>query len=282
MTFNRSNNTGKSLHYIARRIEGQRLAYYRSEADAAFWDAQWKTYFSAKTYEKAESGHLWQFEDLFTTYLPKNGRILEAGCGLGQYVLALKVRGYDVEGVEWAPQTVQTVRSLYPDLPIRAADVTKLDVPDGFYKGYISLGVAEHRREGPEPFIREASRVLDSDGLALISVPFFHPIRQLKAQMGVYRFNINGLQFYQYAFTRAEFSGLLENAGFRIIHYMTYDYFKGIGDEIPLLRRIFGLRGVGWRLKLWISSLDFAKNLGHMILFVCRKKQETGLLGTPV
>ena len=264
-------NTNKPIYKSIRRIEGKRLAYYRSKADAAFWDGQWKSFSHPKIHEMAQHGHLWQFEDLFTTYLPKKGRVLEAGCGLGQYVLALRVRGYEIEGVEWASETAQTVCSLYPDLPIRVADVTKLDVPDGFYSGYISLGVMEHALEGPEVFLSEAWRVLEPDGLAIISVPFFNPLRRFKARIGLYRGQVGDLEFYQYAFTKTEFTNLLQDIGFNIIDYMVYDYFKGLGDEIPLLRWVFGLRGIGWRLILWITSQEFGKNLGHMLLFVCHK-----------
>ena len=35
------------------------------------------------------------------------------------------------------------------DLPVREGDVTRLDVRDGSFAGYVSLGVMEHRREGP-------------------------------------------------------------------------------------------------------------------------------------
>jgi SAM-dependent methyltransferase len=241
-------------------------------AGPAFWDAHWKKYFSLNTYKKAALGNLWQFEGIFTTYLPKCGRILEAGCGLGKYVVALKARGYDIEGVEWTNDTVQAVRSAYPDLPIRHADITKMDVSDNYYDAYISLGVVEHEKAGPHPFLSEAYRILVPNGLALISVPYFHPLRQFKARVGIYSDKIDGLEFYQYAFTKREFSNLLTQFGFKIIDYKLYDYSKGIGEEIPLIRSIFKIRGLGWRFKLWIKSREFGKNLGHMILFVCRKE----------
>jgi SAM-dependent methyltransferase len=272
MTLNSSNEGKKSVVSNARRVEGHRLVYYRVEADAAFWDAHWKPYVSPQVYEGAEHGYLGEYEEIFAAYLPKEGRILEAGCGIGKLVLSLRVRGYDIEGVEWGAETVQAVRSHYPDLPIRVADVTKLDVPDSFYSGYISLGVVEHREQGPEPFLDEANRVLERGGVALISVPFFHPLRQFKGQMGFYRCRINGLKFYAYAFTKAEFSNLLRNAGFNIIECVAYDLFKGIGDEIPLMCRIFKMRGIGWRLNLWLKSSQLGKNLGHMALFVCQKE----------
>ena len=257
-----------------RRVENRRLAYYRDVADADFWDQHWRIHLSPQAYAEAQRGQLGWFEEPFIRYLPQSGRILEAGCGLGQYVLALRVRGYDVEGVEWGAETVGAVRALYPGLPIRVGDVTRLEVPDGWYSGYISLGVVEHCQAGPELFLQEAWRVLEMNGAAFFSVPYFHPLRRLKARLGLYRGRPDGLKFYQYAFTEADFAARLRSAGFRIVGKMPYGGFKGVRDELPALRRMAGWRGVGWRLERWLHTSEWVeRNLGHMILFVCHKAQ---------
>ena len=262
----------KMTYLAKRRVEKQRLVYYIAAADVMFWDQHWQHNLSNDTYHRAEQGELSWFEVPFTRYLHKQGRILEAGCGPGQYVLALRVRGYNAEGVEWGAETVNAVRARHPDFPIRQGDVTRLEVPDGYYSGYISLGVVEHRQEGPEPFLREAYRVLGAGGVALFSVPCFHPLRRLKARLGFYRGSNDGLEFYQYAFTGTEFTALLQLAKFKVIEQILYDGLKGVKDEIPLLRQMCKLRGLGWRLQRWIESWEWIeRNLGHMILFVCRK-----------
>lgn len=74
-------------------------------------------------------------------------------------VVTLNARGYDIEGVDYAEETIEQLKVLFPDLPVRVGEVTNLDVEDGHYSGYISLGVIEHCKEGPEPFLREACRV---------------------------------------------------------------------------------------------------------------------------
>lgn len=159
-------------------------------------------------------------------------------------------------------------------MPIRVGDVTQVDVPDGHYHGYISLGVVEHRQEGPEPFLQEAYRVLSDDGVMLISVPYFHPLRRVKARLGLYRGRVDGLAFCQYAFTAEEMNTILQQMGFTIVDTFLYDGFKGVKDEIPLLRQMFKWRGIGWCLQRWLRSWEWAeRNLGHMILFVCRKAQ---------
>ena len=130
----------------------------------------------------------------------------------------------------------------------------------------------EHCKKGPEPFLKEAYRILKNDGVAIISVPCFHPLRRLKARLGFYRGQSNGLEFYQYAFTKLEFSSLLHAAGFTIIDEMLYDGFKGVKDEIPLLLHMLQWRFIGRYLEQWLRSSEYLKrNLGHMILFICRK-----------
>ena len=69
----------KPTYKAARRVEKQRLVYYLSAADAAFWDQHRKKYVSLEHYAGAERGDLGEFEKPFTRYLPKQGRILEAG-----------------------------------------------------------------------------------------------------------------------------------------------------------------------------------------------------------
>jgi SAM-dependent methyltransferase len=255
-----------------RRVENRRLVYYRSKADATYWDAYWRDQFSLKKYQRAEQGNLGKFEDLFTRYLPRSGRILHAGCGLGAYVLALRARGYDVHGIEWGVETVQTVKNHYPRLPISVGDVTCLDVPDASYRGYLSLGVVEHRRDGPEPYLDEAHRVLSSGGVALISVPHFHALRRFKARLGLYHGEINDLQFFQYAFTETEFTELLRAAGFKVLERVPLGGHKGLADEIGLLEWTMRWRAARKQLRKAINSSLWAREkLSHTVMFVCEK-----------
>lgn len=252
-----------------------RLIYYGEAADEKFWARKWREVVSEDSYDSAKKGKLgWSMGEEVSKWLPRAGPILEAGCGSGHVVLALRTRGYEVEGVDSSPDTVILARKYLPNLPIRLGDVTSLDVPDSYYSGYISLGVMEHREEGPEPFLREAWRVLKPDGIAFISVPCIHFLRRAKALIGLYgHTRPENAHFYQYAFTEQEFRSLLQSNGFEIISRRGYDGLKGLKDEIPGLDRI--LRLVPWgnhlRRKL-TSSRWLGDRLGHMMLFVCRKK----------
>jgi SAM-dependent methyltransferase len=255
-----------------RRLEDGRLAYYKTRTDAQFWDEHWKTNLTKEAFLRYQEGYLSFFEKPFEKYLPRTGRILEAGCGIGQYVMALRSRGYDCEGVDWSEQTVNTVIELFPDLPVRKEDVTRLDVPGGHYQGYISLGVVEHRQAGPQPFLAEAARVLSAGGAMLISVPYFHSLRKLKASLGLYGGSTQGLDFYQYAFTTREMEEILRGSGFHVIERYPYDLYKSLKDEIPFLRTILEMPVIGWRLLTFLKKWEWGRRYwGHMILYVCIK-----------
>lgn len=175
-----------------------RLVYYRQAADAQHWDAVWKSQDTERLYAEAAKGELDYYTEIFPRHLPRTGKILEAGCGLGQFVIALRQRGYDAEGVDYAEGTIRFLNQRFPEQPFRVADVTAMDVPDGYYSGYISLGVMEHLQEGPQQFLQETYRILSPGGVACISVPNLNFLRRLKARLGLYgRPGSDTLPFYQ-------------------------------------------------------------------------------------
>jgi SAM-dependent methyltransferase len=261
-----------------RRVEKDRLAYYVSGSDKDFWDRHWQENFSPGIYERAERGILGRFfEHPFTRWLPREGRILDAGCGLGATVLALRARGYDVEGIEIAPSVVALAKQWRPEIPVRLGDVTRVDVPDGHYGGYISLGVVEHRKAGPEPFLAEAARLLRPGGVALISVPWFNQLRQWKGRLGMCRGDITGLGFYQYAFTEEAFCNLMRCFGFEVVAAACYDPTKCLKDEIVFLKRLLGNPHVGETTDRVLQRMlqcwpKVARRLGHMLLVTGRKR----------
>ena len=267
----------KVISTISRSVVRGRLAYFGAAADPRFWDDHWRRSFDPRIYESTRKGDVVAFYDApFRRWLPRDGRILEAGCGFGHHVLALRARGYDAEGVDFAPETIDLVKRHVPDVPVRQSDATALDVSDGYYAGYISLGVVEHREEGPNPYIEEAWRVLAPGGVAIFTVPCFNPFRQWKARRGFYRGSPLDHGFYQYAFSRDEFCELLRGAGFVIAEVSYFDPIKGLKDEIPALGRMLRWRYLGWRLNRLLDQMfrafpHLSNSLGHMLLVVARK-----------
>jgi SAM-dependent methyltransferase len=148
-----------------------------------------------------------------------------------------------------------------------------LDVPDNHYAGYISLGVIEHREEGPEPFLVEAKRVLRPGGVCLISVPFMNPFRRLKGVLGLYQGSISDERiFYQYIDSKKTIQGNLTTVGFEIIDYQVLAGFHGLKDEIPSLFKLLSKIRGGYRIMKILKQMKLNTIFGHVILFVCKNR----------
>ncbi len=223
-------------------------------------------------------------EPVFRTYLPKTGRILESGSGIGRWVFYLLKLGYDIIGIDIAEDVFRIVREYDPNAPIYAEDILHSSYADRSFAAVISLGVLEHFEEGPQAGLREAHRLLSDDGLFFVSVPLQNASRltlanRLKALKRRLR-EAKGAAyvFEEYRYTRAEFEALLSESRFDIIAVTPDDFTppKNIGlyVDYPFLRHATRK----WELNIFGRALFALLNAVSPwictggILWVCRKK----------
>jgi len=257
------------------------LALYRPiQEHQQFWEAYWQETSLSQVLARGRQGFLGEFEYPFIKYLPKDGLILEAGCGTGKYVAALLARGYQIEGIDYADQTVDKVLQADPTLPVQVGNILEIDRPDGHYAGYISLGVLEHFFDGPEPAIAEAYRVLRPRGMALISVPLLNwPRRQLwQKQPEVTSSTLpNGLNFYQFHLDPQIFTDQLSQAGFRVLEQYPYALYGGLIRDWRLWSWLDKRNFFSWRIKKPFKTLCahapvwLRQPLAHMMMFIAEK-----------
>ena len=255
------------------RPEGGRLVYYRRNMSRSFWDEHWRTCHRANFYSPYLKGYLGRgsLSRVLRHRLPTRGRILEAGCGKGQYVVALRTLGYECLGLDNANDTVACVRRLFPDLPVICGDVLHLPWREKSFAAYLSFGVVEHFVEGPVAALREAYRVLADDGVLILSVPQCFPWR---------RREIGGLpltaefSFYQYAFSPEEFANLLDKSGFTVQEQYGYGSDLALRLRWPAVGRLLALFPRGATLvRLLLDAPSYTwQRLAQMRLYVARKK----------
>jgi len=170
-------------------------------------------------------------------HLPKEGRILESGCGLGRWVFYLRQRGYSITGIDLARPAVEMAKAYDPSVPIFLNDVLQSQFPDQSFDAAISLGVVEHFEEGPQHALAELRRVLKDGGILCISVPVQNFFRifftnRLKDLYRWYR-KRKGMRFVfeEYRFTRKDFQSRLEAARFEILEVAPDDFLppKNLG-----------------------------------------------------
>jgi len=77
-------------------------------------------------------------------------RIMEAGCGLGQWVVYLTDKGYKVVGLDYSEPTIKRLNQTYPDCEWVVGDITDLQYENESFDAVLSWGVVEHFVEGPQ------------------------------------------------------------------------------------------------------------------------------------
>ena len=260
-------------HWLNRRchVSHGHIAWYGVQGDEQYWYNYWKARLDVNYYLSAEAKLLARDElgKILLRVMPTQGLHLEAGCGAGYWVAALKHHGLNIEGIEYAQNLIELVHSVNPLLPIRWGNALNVDSPADHYDSYLSFGVVEHRLEGPEPFLAEAYRVLKPKGKIIISVPFFGPIRRLKSWLSLYDTKQPALPFFQYGFTQRQFTAYLKQAGFSIEAIRVLYVDRLLIEEIPLYRRLSFRR----RSRFFKQCAErlLRKRDGHMLLVVGQK-----------
>ena len=271
------NSPGKKIekpHWQDRHryVSHKRIEWYGAQGDERYWYDYWKARLTTDYYMAAENTPLRQYElgQILLRYLSSHGLHLEAGCGAGYWVAALRQRGLRIEGIEYARELVELVRTVNPHLPVRQGDALAIACPDGAYDGYLSIGVVEHRQAGPEPFLMEAYRVLKPGGRILIAVPYFGPTRQLKSKLFLYERQRPALPFFQYGFSKQEFSRILRKAGFSVAYAQPLYIHRLLQEELPGYHRL--ARKAPFVRKL--AEYILRKRDGHMLLIVGQKPEK--------
>lgn len=214
-------------------------------------------------------------------------RQLEAGCGLGRWVVYLTRKGYDITGVDIAGEGIEELVQRFPEVKAQVADLFNLPFEDGTFQGIISNGVVEHFEEGPVPVLKEMRRVLKDDGVLVCIVPYQCTLRTLiHKPLCLLRYWVRGLQgitlqFEEYRFSKNDYLGKLREAGFRIdevgwveladpaASYTLYvDYGKTFQD--PSRAQIFGITKFGQFIKRTLNAISPWSHC-EGIVAVCRK-----------
>lgn len=217
----------------------------------------------------------------FFKYLPEDEDILEAGCGLGAWVIFLNDKGYRVAGIDNNREVIERLKLWNPSLNVSYGDIEHLPYEDNSLGAYISLGVVEHFEEGPERPLREAFRVLKPGGMIILTVPYNSIFRRLIAYplRRLYLFNHGGkVYFAEYRYSEAEARGMVKKVGFKVIEIDTDDFISKtrsltLWSEFPFLRdhqKPYSLNMIG-KIAAYIMNSISKKIATSGILVVAKK-----------
>ena len=215
-----------------------------------FWTRHWETAGRAAPPESVTRREEYRLMEPYLRRLPPTGRLLDGGCGLGEWTVYLTGRGFEVVGLDLSQATIERLSAAWPQCRFVCGDIRQTGFPDASFDAYFSWGTFEHFEQGMGECIVEAYRLLKPGGWLFISVPFHNwrlilrDARRLPAPAdgaaGVRR-------FYQWRLTGPELRHELEIRGLRV-------------QAIKAIAKDQGVhRWLQWDVRLWREgTLPFA------------------------
>jgi len=121
----------------------------------------------------------------------KGGRILDSGCGTGNFSIGLGLKGYNVEGIDISHAMLQRARLKKKKMGLGNVEFKEWDIekglafyPDGSFDCVISVHALYTLRE-PEAAVREYLRVLKPSGHLIMAEPRY-PIKIIPIAKEIY------------------------------------------------------------------------------------------------
>jgi len=223
---------------------------------------------------REEFGIMWPY----IQRLPKGSRLLDGGCGLGDWVLWLTKAGYPTVGLDVSKVTIGKLQQMFPDMEFAVGDIRDTGQPPASFDAYFSWGTFEHFEEGFGRVVSEAYRVLKPGAYLFVSTPFVnlrHAIADTLAHPRRLPPQKERMRFYQWRLTRGELATILARHGFEV------EDVKMIGKRSGLQRWFWGITGIDAMSILArgfaVLAYPFVPKIlvAHMILAVARKPLET-------
>lgn len=216
---------------IAQYINVQSSKHFGKNFQKEIWEQHWNNNsIQELTNQLYSNPTYWRLKKI----IKKNQSILEAGCGLGQWVYCLSKQGYKISGVDNAPITITKTKKAYPKIKLKVGDVEKLPYKDNSFDVYLSFGVVEHFKKGPAKVLGEAYRVTKKGGLLYLTIPYLNIPRYLRYKI----FTKQKGKFYQYLYSKGEIISHIKNAGFKIERVGHYDFINAIKKDLPFFNNI--------------------------------------------
>ncbi len=176
------------------------------------------------------------------------GRLLEIGCGLGDFLLEAGRHGYETTGVELSPSAAQTARFRVPAAVVHCGRLEDVALPPASFDVCVLCDVIEHVRD-PAAFVQAIRRLLRPGGVLYVVTPSRDSwsARLLGASWMEYKpehlsyFNVNSAQNLLY---KAGYCELVVRSNWKVL---TLDYvaehFRRFPVPLftPLVRLLAGI-----------------------------------------
>ncbi|MEG3618518.1 class I SAM-dependent methyltransferase [Magnetovibrio sp. PR-2] len=179
----------------------------------------------------------------------KHPKLLEIGCGLGNFLYVADQAGFDVQGIDVSQSAVQHANDALGKPCAQAGLLEDMNLPQGGYDIVVLADVIEHVRD-PKAFLAHVQTLVKPGGIIFMAAPSLDSFTA--RLMGRYwiEFKLEHL-FY---FNRKTLSQLLRTTGFEDIRItaghkiLSFDYIVGHFVQFPVPVMSPLVRLVNWVL----------------------------------
>ncbi|KAA0550157.1 class I SAM-dependent methyltransferase [Bacillus sp. BGMRC 2118] len=145
------------------------MFHWHEEAEK-LWDEK-ATFWNNKSRELWDEGSRSSIIPFFENYVPKQSKVLDAGCGDGYGSYKLSKKGYDVTGIDISSQMIDNASKKVQDEPLSfvRGDLAKIPFPDNEFHALIAINSIEWT-ENPLDVLQEMRRVIVKKGYMCVAI----------------------------------------------------------------------------------------------------------------
>lgn len=171
----------------------------------------------------------------------KSGRILDIGCGDGEFLFGMSKEGWQVYGNDILKTNCDFAKEKFKLKNIYNQDLLSLDFPKGFFDLVTMWHTLEHM-QSPQQVLRRIYQILKDDGILIIESPNYSSLANRLFKEKSYSLDL-GRHLYQ--FSPKTLEKLLNSANFKIYKsdFFVNLRFSFISLKMSMLRYL-GIRQI--------------------------------------
>jgi len=168
-------------------------------------------------------------------YGGKKGRLLEVGCGDGDFLVSAEAAGWQVTGIEYSEAACEKARQRLKNGTVRSGELPAAKLPAEQFDLCVLSDVIEHVRS-PLDFLKEIHRVLKPGGALFIATPASDSWSARLMRQKWMEFKPEHLTYFdrqnlQTALFNSGFSEIIVQPGWKILNF---DYIKLHFQRFPV------------------------------------------------